>query len=100
MTTPTAPTAYAPAPTTQQLITAFADALLPFAGPYGVAADTVMHAGLAFLSNLQANRASTGLYTMDQIEAAAARATTALATLVADRAAQRNADTAAASGKP
>ncbi len=73
------------APTTTQLVTAFADALAPFAGPNGVAADAVMHAGLSFLSNLQAQRAAgQTAYTMVDLEAAAAKATDHLAQLKAD----------------
>lgn len=76
-------------PTTTQLVTAFADALAPFAGPTGIAADAVMHAGLTFLSNLQATRAAgQAVYTMDDLEAAATKATTDLAQLAADVAAQ------------
>lgn len=78
-----------PAPTTAQLIAAFADALAPFAGPTGVAADAIMHAGLTFLSNLQANRAEgQKVYTTDDLEAAASKATTDLAQLAAHVAAQ------------
>lgn len=77
-------------PTTGQLVAAFADALAPFAGPKGLAADAVMHAGLAFLTNLQAQRAAGKAdYTMEDLEAAAARTTTDLAQLVADVNAQQ-----------
>jgi hypothetical protein len=73
------------APTTAQLIAAFADALAPFAGPTGVAANAVMHAGLTFLSNLQAQRsANSGAFTMVDLETAAGKATTDLAQLAAD----------------
>lgn len=72
-------------PTTAQLVTAFADALAPFAGPEGVAADAVMHAGLSFLSNLQAQRAAgQGSYSMENLEVAASTATDHLAQLTAD----------------
>lgn len=76
-------------PTTAQLVTAFADALAPFAGPTGVAADAIMHAGLTFLSNLQGARAAgQAVYTMDDLEAAASKATTDLAQLATHVAAQ------------
>ncbi len=72
-------------PTTAQLVTAFADALVPFAGPGGVAADAVMHAGLSFLSSLQAQRAAGQTsYTMADLEAAAAKTSADLAQLTAD----------------
>lgn len=72
-------------PTAAQLVSAFADALAPFAGPKGVAADAVMHAGLAFLSNLQAMKL-TGQqnYTMADLELAAATTTADLSQLAAD----------------
>lgn len=76
-------------PTTAQLIAAFADALAPFAGPYGIAADAVMHAGLMFLAQFQANKPENGVYTMADLEKVAAGATDALATLQASRAAQK-----------
>jgi hypothetical protein len=67
------------------LVAAFADALAPFAGPSGVAADAVMHAGLTFLGNLQARRAAgQDAYTMADLEAAASKATADLAQFAAD----------------
>jgi len=72
-------------PSTTQLIEAFASALLPLAGPYGVAADAVITAGLQFLANLQAGRQpGAANFTMDDLEAAAFKATTDLGQLEAD----------------
>lgn len=77
-------------PTTAELVAAFADALAPFAGPYGVVADTVMHAGLAFLANLQAQKAAgSSVYTMENLEAAASRTTDDLGQFAADVTAQK-----------
>lgn len=75
----------APQPTYADLAVAFADALAPFAGPAGIAADTVMHAVLVFATNLQERRAA-GLvnFSMADLEAAAAKATDRLAQLKAD----------------
>lgn len=53
-------------PTTAQLVEAFAAALLPLAGPYGIAASGVMSAGLAFLAQINA-RAGRPL-TMEDLE--------------------------------
>lgn len=41
-----------PEPTTAQLVAAFGSALLPLAGPYGIAASGVLTAGLAFLQHI------------------------------------------------
>jgi hypothetical protein len=86
MTDPTTTTT--PQPTTAQLVTAFADALAPFAGPSGLLADTVMHAGLTFLTGLQGMRAAGQTnFTMADLEAAASKTTADLAQLQTDVAA-------------
>lgn len=70
-------------PTNQQLVEAAAQAFLPLAGPYGVMADQVLTAGLAFWAEFQAKKSS-GTMTMADLEAAAAKTTTDLAQLKAD----------------
>ena len=42
-------------PTTAQLVAAFGGALLPLAGPYGIAASGIMTAGLAFLDQINSS---------------------------------------------
>jgi hypothetical protein len=74
-------------PTTEQLVTAFAQALLPLAGPWGIAASTVIPAAEQFISNLKAT--GNTVYTMADLEAAAAKATTDLGQLAADIAASQ-----------
>jgi cytochrome c556 len=78
----------APVPTNTQLAEAAAQALLPLAGPYGVLADQVLTAGLAFWANFQSQKAA-GTLTMADLEAAAAKTSTDLAQLTADVAAQQ-----------
>lgn len=77
-----------PQPTNAQLAEAAAQALLPIAGPYGVIADQVLTAGLAFWADFQARKAA-GALTMADLEAAASKTTTDLAQLAADVAAQQ-----------
>lgn len=72
-----------PLPTNTQLVTAAAQAFLPLAGPYGVAADQLLTAGLAFWSDFQSRKAA-GTLTMADLEAAAAKTTVDLAQLKAD----------------
>lgn len=74
-------------PTNTQLVEAAAQAFLPLAGPYGVAADQLLTAGLAFWSDFQSKKAA-GELTMVDLEAAAAKTTVDLAQLTADVAAQ------------
>lgn len=73
-------------PTNTQLAVAAAQELLPIAGPYGVIADQVLTAGLAFWADFQAKKAAGGL-TMADLETAAAKTTVDLAQLTADVAA-------------
>lgn len=73
-------------PTGVQLGTAAAEALLPLAGPYGVLADQVLTAGLAFWADYQAKKAG-GTLTMADLEAAAAKTTIDLSQFAADVAA-------------
>lgn len=83
MTTPT-PT---PVPTNAELLKGAVDAVAPLTGPYGLIADQLLTAGLAFWADYQAKKAA-GVLTMDDLEAAAAKTSTDLATLAADVAAQ------------
>jgi hypothetical protein len=83
-----------PQPTTTQLVSAFAAALLPLAGPYGIAADGVMTAGLQFLKLLQEQRAAgKTAVTLDDLVTIASKTTVDLAQLAADVAAQQGAKT-------
>jgi hypothetical protein len=70
-------------PTTAQLLGAFAQALLPFAGPIGVAASAVIPAAEQFLANLKATGNGT-VFTMADLEAIAAKTTTDLGQLGTD----------------
>lgn len=78
--------AVAATPTTEELIAAFAAALLPFAGTYGVAAASVIPALQQLIANLQATGST--VYTMQDLNNAASLATTDLAQLNADVKAQ------------
>jgi hypothetical protein len=62
----------APQPSTTQLVTAAAQAFLPLAGPYGIAASAALSAGLAFWSDF-AGKMANGTLTMDDLEAAATK---------------------------
>jgi hypothetical protein len=73
-------------PSGVQLATAAAQALLPVAGPYGVLADQVLTAGLAFWADYQAKKAA-GNLTMADLESAAAKASMDLSQFAADVAA-------------
>lgn len=74
-----------PQPTTAQLVEAFAQALLPLAGPKGLVIDGVMTAGLQLLSTIQAQRAAgNAIVTMADLEAIASKTTADLAQLAAD----------------
>jgi len=75
-------------PTTAQLVAAFAQALLPFAGPYGVAAAAVIPAAEQFITNLKATGKT--VFTMADLEAIAAKTTTDLGQLGADVSAQKS----------
>lgn len=77
MTTPT------PVPTNAELLKGAVDAVAPLTGPYGLIADQLLTAGLAFWADYQAKKAA-GVLTMDDLEAAAAKTSTDLATLTAD----------------
>lgn len=77
------PTVSPNTPTIGQLVAAFAQALLPFAGAEGVAAAAVIPAVEQLLTNLQ-GVGNGVVYTMDDLEAVAAKTTTDLAQLGAD----------------
>jgi len=76
------------APTTGQLLAAMAQSLLPFAGPWGLAASAVVPAAEQLLANLK-GLGSGVVYTMADLEALAAKTTTDLGQLGADVAAQK-----------
>lgn len=79
-----------PQPSTTQLVSAFAAALLPLAGPYGIAADGVMNAGLQFLAMMQAQRtAGKVVVTLEDLVTIASKTSVDLAQLAADVAAQQ-----------
>jgi hypothetical protein len=75
-------------PTTAQIVGAFAQALLPFAGPYGVAASAVIPAAEQFLANLKSS--GNTVFTMADLEAIATKTTSDLTQLGADVAAQKS----------
>jgi uncharacterized protein (DUF2345 family) len=77
-------TTTAPQPTTAQLVEAFASALLPFAGPAGILASTVMDAGLQLFANLSRTASNGLVFTMDDLEAAAKKTVGDLSQLRAD----------------
>lgn len=72
-----------PQPTTTQLLVALAGALAPLAGPSGEITASVVNAGIALFNDVQAKQAA-GVYTMADLEAAAAKTTVDLAQLKAD----------------
>lgn len=69
-------------PSTAELLAAFAQALLPFAGPYGVAASALVPAVEQLLANLKGT--GNTVFTMADLEAIAAKTTTDLDQLGAD----------------
>lgn len=83
MTDPIATPGTPPVPTDAELLKGIADAAAPLAGPYGVIADQLLTAGLAFWADYQAKKAA-GNLTMADLEAAAAKTSVDLAQLKAD----------------
>ena len=79
--------AVAATPSTAELLGAFASALLPFAGPYGVAASALVPAVEQLLASLKGS--GNTVFTMADLEAIATKTTTDLGQLGADVAAQK-----------
>jgi hypothetical protein len=73
-------------PTTEQLVAAFATALLPFAGPVGIAASALVPAAQQLLDLFKSN--PTAVYTVDDLVAIVTKGNADLAKLAADVAAQ------------
>lgn len=86
MTDPVAPAAPAAEPSTETLIAAFAQAFLPFAGPAGVAAASMIPAVQNVLHTLMQDQ--TKNYTLAELEAIVASGNAHLAALQQHHAAQ------------
>lgn len=80
-------TAVPATPTVEQLASAFAQALLPMAGAWGIAASALIPAAEQFVANLKAS--GNTVFTMADLEGIAVKTTTDLGTLAADVAAQK-----------
>lgn len=98
MTTPVAadPSQTPPPVSVEQIVAAFAAALLPLAGPAGIAVATLVPA-LEQLIDVFRNHSATD-YTVDDLVAIVQTGDAGLAELIRDRAAQKAAEDAAGTG--